>query len=77
MLRVRLIASLFGNQEVEDFWAAEVERRIEEIENGRAKMIPAEEAIARARGDQVTHSRLVLSDVRPTRARLGYDTHRR
>jgi putative addiction module component (TIGR02574 family) len=45
----RLIASLFGNQEVEDAWAAEVERRIEEIENGRARMIPAEEAIARAR----------------------------
>jgi hypothetical protein len=31
----RLIASLFEDQEVEEAWAAEVERRIEEIESGR------------------------------------------
>jgi len=45
----RLIASLFGDQEVEDAWAAEVERRVKEIESGRAKLIPGAEAIARAR----------------------------
>jgi putative addiction module component (TIGR02574 family) len=45
----RLIASLFEDQEIEDAWAAEVERRIEEIESGRAKLVPAAEAIARIR----------------------------
>ena len=45
----RLIASLFEDHEVEEAWAAEVERRIAEIESGRSKMIPAAEAIARAR----------------------------
>jgi putative addiction module component (TIGR02574 family) len=45
----RLIASLFEDHEVEDAWAAEVERRIGEIENGRSKMIPAADGIARAR----------------------------
>lgn len=45
----RLIASLFDDQEIEDEWAAEVERRIEEIESGRAQLIPAATAIARAR----------------------------
>jgi putative addiction module component (TIGR02574 family) len=45
----RLIASLFEDKEVEDAWAAEVERRIEEIEAGRSNLIPAGEAIARAR----------------------------
>lgn len=45
----RLIASLFGNQQIEEEWASEVERRIEEIEAGRARLIPAAAAIARAR----------------------------
>jgi len=45
----RLIASLFEDHEIEEAWAVEVERRIEEIESGRAKLIPAAEAIARAR----------------------------
>lgn len=45
----RLISSLFQDSEIEDAWAAEVERRIEEIESGRAKLVPAAEAIARAR----------------------------
>jgi putative addiction module component (TIGR02574 family) len=45
----RLIASLFEAPEVEDAWAAEVERRIEEVESGRSKMIPAADAIARVR----------------------------
>jgi putative addiction module component (TIGR02574 family) len=45
----RLIASLFEDHEIEEAWAAEVERRIEEVESGRATLIPAAEAIARAR----------------------------
>ncbi len=45
----RLIASLFKDDEIEEAWAVEVEHRIEEIESGRAKLVPAAEAIARAR----------------------------
>ena len=45
----RLITSLFEDNEIENAWAAEVERRIEEIESGRAKLIPAADSIARAR----------------------------
>ena len=40
--------SLFKDRDIEHAWADEVERRIEEIENGRAKLIPAAESIARA-----------------------------
>jgi putative addiction module component (TIGR02574 family) len=45
----RLITSLFEDHEIEDAWAAEVERRVDEIESGRAKLIPAADSIARAR----------------------------
>lgn len=45
----RLLASLFENHEVEEAWAVEVERRIVEIESGRSRLIPAADAIARAR----------------------------
>jgi len=45
----RLITSLFDGQDIEDAWAVEVERRIKDIESGRAKLIPASEALARAR----------------------------
>jgi putative addiction module component (TIGR02574 family) len=45
----RLLASLCDDTEVEEAWAAEVDRRIAEIEAGRARVIPAAEAIARAR----------------------------
>lgn len=45
----RLIASLFEGSEVEEVWAAEVERRIAKIESGRTRLIPAAESIARAR----------------------------
>ena len=46
----RLIASLFQDNEIEDAWAVEVERRIKKIEAGRAQLVPATDAIARARG---------------------------
>jgi len=45
----RLIASLSDDAEIEEAWAAEVERRIAEIEAGRARVVPAADAIARAR----------------------------
>jgi putative addiction module component (TIGR02574 family) len=45
----RLIASLSDDTAIEEAWAVEVERRIAEIEAGRAPVIPAAEAIARAR----------------------------
>jgi putative addiction module component (TIGR02574 family) len=45
----RLITSLFEDHDIETAWAEEVERRIEEIESGRAKLVPAAEAITRAR----------------------------
>jgi len=45
----RLIASVFEDHEVEEAWAVEVERRVAKVESGRSKLIPAAEAIARAR----------------------------
>jgi len=48
-LAEHLIASLDEDTEIEDAWAAEVERRIAEIEAGTVQLIPAEEAIALAR----------------------------
>ena len=45
----RLLASLSEDAEVEDDWAVEVERRVADIESGRARLVPAAEAIARAR----------------------------
>jgi putative addiction module component (TIGR02574 family) len=44
----RLIASLFEDDGLEAAWAAEVERRVAEIESGRSKLIPAAASIARA-----------------------------
>ena len=45
----RLLASLSEDAEVEDDWAIEVERRVADIESGHARLVPAAEAIARAR----------------------------
>lgn len=45
----RLITSLSADTEIEEAWAAEVERRIAEIASGRARVTPAAEAITRAR----------------------------
>ena len=45
----RLISSLSFDAEIEEAWGVEVERRIAEIEAGRAPVVPAAEAIARAR----------------------------
>jgi len=48
-LAQRLIASLSEGAEIDRAWAVEVERRIAQIESGEARLIPAAEAIARAR----------------------------
>lgn len=48
-LAEHLIASLDEDSEIEDAWAAEVERRIAEVEAGTVQLIPAAEAIASAR----------------------------
>jgi len=45
----RLLASLGEDAELEEAWAVEVERRVADIESGRAHLIPAADAIARAR----------------------------
>jgi putative addiction module component (TIGR02574 family) len=45
----RLIASLSDDAELDEGWAAEVERRIAEIEAGRVTPVPVTEAVARAR----------------------------
>jgi putative addiction module component (TIGR02574 family) len=45
----RLITSIFDDHEIESAWATEVERRVADIESGRARLIPAAESIAKAR----------------------------
>ena len=47
----RLIASLDIDPEVEDAWAAEVERRNAEIESGAVSLIPGPEAIAKLKAE--------------------------
>lgn len=45
----RLIASLDIDPQVEEAWAAEVERRNREIESGKVSLVSGPEAIARLR----------------------------
>lgn len=47
----RLIASLDADPEVEEAWAAEVERRNAEIEAGMVSMVPGPDALARLRAE--------------------------
>lgn len=49
LLADHLLASLAEERDVDDAWAAEVKRRIAEIEAGRMPLVPVEQAIARAR----------------------------
>jgi putative addiction module component (TIGR02574 family) len=48
-LAQRLLASLDEDTEIEDAWAAEIERRIAEVESGAVQVIPIAEALARVR----------------------------
>jgi putative addiction module component (TIGR02574 family) len=43
----RLIATLAADPEVEEAWAAEVERRQTEIENGTVSLFPGPETLAK------------------------------
>ena len=47
-LAQRLLASVYGDPDIDAAWAAEVERRIASVEAG-APLIAAESALARAR----------------------------
>jgi putative addiction module component (TIGR02574 family) len=47
----RLIASLDIDPEVEEAWAAEVERRNAEIESGAVATIPGPEALAKLKAE--------------------------
>jgi putative addiction module component (TIGR02574 family) len=47
----RLIASLDADPEVEEAWAAEVERRNAEIESGAVSLVPGSEALARLKAE--------------------------
>lgn len=50
-LAEEILATIHGvDEEVDAAWDAEIKRRIEEIENGTAELIPAEEVFARLRG---------------------------
>jgi putative addiction module component (TIGR02574 family) len=48
-LAQRLLASLDEDSELEDAWAAEIERRIADVESGAVQVIPIAEALARVR----------------------------
>jgi putative addiction module component (TIGR02574 family) len=43
-----LLRSVSGDSEIDEAWAAEVERRLAEVEAG-APLVPLDEAVARAR----------------------------
>ncbi len=48
-LAQRLLASLDEDSKIEDAWAAEIERRIADVESGAVQVIPIAEALARVR----------------------------
>lgn len=47
----KLIASLDSEPDIENAWAAEVERRHAEIEGGTISLLPGPETLARLRAD--------------------------
>ena len=47
----RLISSLDIDPEVEEAWAAEVERRNEEIESGAVSLLPGPETLAKLKAE--------------------------
>ena len=47
----RLIATLDADPEVEEAWAAEVERRQAEIESGAVSVLPGPEALAKLKAE--------------------------
>lgn len=49
LLADHVLASLRGQDEIEQAWGVEVERRLAEVEAGTVSLIPVEQAIQRAR----------------------------
>ncbi|MGH9066013.1 MAG: addiction module protein [Acidimicrobiales bacterium] len=49
LLADHVLASLQEQNEVEEAWSVEVERRLAEVEGGDVRLIPVEQAIQRAR----------------------------
>jgi len=49
VLADHLLASVVGDSDVDEAWAVEVTRRIAEVEAGRMQLVPADQAVARAR----------------------------
>ncbi len=49
LLADHVLASLRVQNEVEEAWGVEVERRLAEIEGGDVRLIPVEQAVQRAR----------------------------
>lgn len=47
----RLIASLDADPEVEEAWAAEVERRQADLESGAARLVPGPETLAKLKAE--------------------------
>ena len=47
----RLIASLDADPEIEEAWAAEVERRQAQLESGAAKLRPGPETLAKLKAE--------------------------
>ena len=47
----RLIASLDADPDVEEAWAAEVERRHAEVESGKVSLRPGPEALAKLKAE--------------------------
>ncbi len=48
-LAQRLLESLDVDAEIEEAWAAEVERRVADVESGAVQVIPIDEALAQIR----------------------------
>jgi putative addiction module component (TIGR02574 family) len=51
LLVERLIASLDADPEIEEAWAAEVERRHAEIESGAVTLLPGPETLAQLKAE--------------------------
>jgi putative addiction module component (TIGR02574 family) len=49
LLADHVLASLRGHGEAEEAWAAEVDRRLAEVEAGTVNLVPVEQAVKRAR----------------------------
>ena len=51
LLVEKLIASLDVDPQIEEAWAAEVERRLDEIETGTVALLPGSETLTKLKAD--------------------------